>query len=161
MITTIKNKKMKKILATNPANIYALIARISLGVVIFPHGAQKLFGWFGGYGYEGTMGFLTGGAGLPWIVAFLVIIIEFFASLFLIFGFATRIAAFGIIINFLGVLFSTQIHNGFFMNWSMQANKGEGFEYFLLLFGLALISLIGGGGKASVDAAITQNKLSR
>lgn len=152
---------MKKILATNPSNIYALIARIFLGVVIFPHGAQKLFGWFGGYGFEGTMGFLTGGAGLPWIVAFLVIIIEFFAALFLIFGFATRIAAFGIIINFLGVLFSTHIHNGFFMNWSMQANKGEGFEYFLLLFGLALISLIGGGGKASVDAAITQNTLSR
>lgn len=151
---------MKKILATNPSNIYALIARIFLGVVIFPHGAQKLFGWFGGYGYEGTMGFLTGGAGLPWIVAFLVIIIEFFAALFLIFGFATRIAAFGIIVNFLGVLFSTHIHNGFFMNWSMQANKGEGFEYFLLLFGLALISLIGGGGRASVDAAITQNRLS-
>ncbi len=152
---------MKKLLATNPSNIYALIARIFLGVVIFPHGAQKLFGWFGGYGYTGTMGFLTGAAGLPWIIAFLVIIIEFFAALFLIFGFLTRFAAFGIIINFLGVLFSTHIQNGFFMNWGMQANKGEGYEYFILLFGLALISLIAGGGKASVDAAITGNKLSQ
>ncbi len=150
---------MKKILATNPSNVYALIARVFLGVAVFPHGAQKLLGWFGGYGYEGTMGFLTGGAGLPWIVAFLVIIIEFFASLFLIFGLATRIAALGMIVNFLGVLFSTHIHNGFFMNWQMQANKGEGFEYFILLFGLAFISLIAGGGKASIDAAITRNKL--
>ncbi len=152
---------MKKILATSPSNISALIARLFLGIVIFPHGAQKLFGWFGGFGYEGTMGFLTGGAGLPWIVAFLVIIIEFFAALFLIFGFLTRIAAFGIIVNFLGILFSTHIHNGFFMNWQMQPNKGEGFEYFILLFGLAFISLIAGGGAASVDAAITRNKTRR
>ena len=150
---------MKKILATNPSNIYASIARIFLGVVIFPHGAQKLLGWFGGFGYSGTMGFFTGAAGLPWIVAFLVIIIEFFAALFLIFGFVTRLAAFGIIANFLGVLFSTHIHNGFFMNWEMQPNKGEGIEYFILLFGLAIISLIAGGGKASVDAAITANRL--
>ncbi|MEO8569681.1 MAG: DoxX family protein [Ginsengibacter sp.] len=150
---------MKKILATNPSNIYALIARLFLGVVIFPHGAQKLLGWFGGFGYSGTMGFLTGAAGLPWIVAFLVIIIEFFAALFLIFGFVTRLAALGIIVNFLGVLFSTHIHNGFFMNWGMQPSKGEGIEYFILLFGLAIISLIAGGGKASVDAAITANRL--
>lgn len=152
---------MKKLLATNPSNIYALIARVFLGVAIFPHGAQKLFGWFGGYGYTGTMGFLTGAAGLPWIIAFLVIIIEFFAALFLIFGFLTRLAAFAIIINFLGVLFSTHIQNGFFMNWGMQANKEEGYEYFILLFGLAFISLIAGGGKASVDAAITRNKLGK
>lgn len=150
---------MKKLLVTNPANVYALIARVFLGIAIFPHGAQKLLGWFGGYGFSGTMGFLTGPAGLPWIVAFLVIIIEFFAALFLIFGFLTRLAALGIIVNFLGVVFSTHLHNGFFMNWQMQANKGEGLEYFILLFGLALISLIAGGGKASIDAAITRNKL--
>ena len=150
---------MKKLLSTNPSNVYALIARVFLGVVIFPHGAQKLFGWFGGYGYNGTMGFLTGPAGLPWIVAFLVIIIEFFAALFLIFGFLTRLAAFGIIANFLGVVFSTHIQNGFFMNWGMQANKGEGYEYFILLFGLAIISLIAGGGKASVDAALTNKRV--
>ncbi|MDQ6889690.1 MAG: DoxX family protein [Bacteroidota bacterium] len=149
---------MKKILATNPSNIYALIARIFLGIVIFPHGAQKLFGWFGGFGFSGTMGFLTTAKDLPWIVAFLVILIEFFAALFLIFGFLTRLAAFGIIANFLGVVFSTHIQNGFFMNWGMQPDKGEGYEYFILLFGLAIISLIAGGGKASVDAAITANK---
>ena len=148
---------MKKLFATNPENITALVARLALGVVVLPHGAQKLLGWFGGYGFDGTMGFLTGAAGLPWIIALLVILIEFFGSLFLIFGFATRMAAIGIIGNFLGVVATSHFQNGFFMNWYNQPNKGEGIEFFLLLFGLAVISLIAGGGKASVDAAISKN----
>src|SRR5438552_2069511 len=143
---------MKKIFITNPENTTALIARLALGIVLFAHGAQKLFGWFGGYGFSGTMGFLTGAVGLPYIIALLVILIEFFGALFLIAGFATRIAALGIIGNFIGVVLSTHLNNGFFMNWAAQANKGEGLEYFILLFGLALIALISGGGKASVDA---------
>jgi putative oxidoreductase len=145
---------MKKLLATNPTNNTALIARLALGITVFPHGAQKLLGWFGGYGFEGTMGFLTGSAGLPWIIALLVILIEFFGALFLIAGFVTRLAAIGVIGNFLGVVITSHINNGFFMNWSGEANKGEGLEFFILLFGLAIISLIAGGGKASIDAAI-------
>lgn len=147
---------MKKILSTNPANTTALVARLALGIVLFPHGAQKLLGWFGGYGFQGTMGFLTGAAGLPYIVALLVILIEFFGALFLITGFATRLAALGVIVNFIGVVLTAQLHNGFFMNWYMQPNKGEGLEYFILLFGLAVIALIAGGGKASMDAAISK-----
>lgn len=147
---------MNKIIATNSKNLPALIARVALAITIFPHGAQKLLGWFGGYGFSGTMGFFTGAAGLPWIIGFLVIIIEFFAPLFLITGLGTRIAALAIIANFLGVLFSSIIHNGFFMNWGMEGNKGEGWEYFILLFGLSLIALIVGGGKASIDAVITK-----
>ncbi|MFV5700856.1 DoxX family protein [Flavobacterium sp. XS2P12] len=145
---------MKKILSIDPNNILALIARIALGIVIFPHGAKKLLGWFGGYGFEGTMGFLTGDAGLPYIIALLVILIEFFGALFLIAGFATRVAAFGVLVNFAGVVITTHLHSGFFMNWYSEPNKGEGLEYFILLFGLALIVLITGGGKASIDAAI-------
>jgi putative oxidoreductase len=148
---------MKRILATNPNNAAALIARLALGITLFPHGAQKLFGWFGGSGFNATMGFLTGQAHLPWIIALLVILIESLGALFLVFGFVTRIAALAVLGNFLGVLFKVQIHNGFFMNWSMQPNKGEGFEYFILLFGLALVLLITGGGKASVDSAIVNN----
>jgi putative oxidoreductase len=146
---------MKKLLATNSNNWTALFARLALGITIFPHGAQKLLGWFGGYGYSGTMGFLTTQAHLPWILAFLVIIIESIGALALIFGFATRLAALGMLVNFLGILFTTHLNNGFFMNWYAQPNKGEGIEYFILLFGLAIVSLIAGGGKASVDAAIT------
>ncbi|MES2773869.1 MAG: DoxX family protein [Bacteroidota bacterium] len=145
---------MKKLLATNPGNTTALFARLALGVVVFPHGAQKLLGWFGGYGFDGTMGFLTGSAGLPSVVALLVILIEFFGALFLIAGFATRLAAIAILGNFIGVVITSNLHNGFFMNWYAQANKGEGLEYFILLFGLLLVSVIAGGGRASVDAAI-------
>ncbi len=137
---------MKKIIATNSDNWTALIARLAIAVTIFPHGAQKLLGWFGGYGFSGTMSFFTGAAGLPWI----------FGPLFLILGLYTRIAALAIIANFIGVLFSSIIHNGFFMNWSMTGNKGEGIEYFILLFALAVITFIAGGGKASIDAAMTK-----
>ena len=144
---------MKKIFETNPNNWSALIARLALAIVIFPHGAQKLFGWFGGYGFEGTMGFLTSQAKLPYIIALLVILIESIAALFIFFGFATRIAALGILANFLGIVIKIHAENGFFMNWG-GTQKGEGIEYFLLLFGLTIILLITGGGKTSVDAAL-------
>jgi putative oxidoreductase len=147
---------MKKILNTNPSNTMALVARVALGVVVFPHGAQKLLGWFGGYGFNGTMSFLTGTAGLPSLLALMVILIEFFGSLSLIAGFATRLAALGIIANFAGVVLTSHLHDGFFMNWYSQPNKAEGIEYFILLFGLAIISLLNGGGRASVDAAVTK-----
>ncbi len=143
---------MKKIFATDSTNTIALITRVALGVVIFAHGAQKLFGWFGGYGFDDTMGFLTGTIGLPYLIAMLVILIEFFGALFLITGFATRIAAFAVIVNFIGVVSTS--HLNFFMNWSSEANKGEGYEYFIFLFALAIVSLVAGGGSASVDALI-------
>ena len=147
---------MKKIVETNPASTSALIARLFLAVVVFPHGAQKMLGWFGGYGFSGSMNFLTGGSGLPWIIGFLVIIIEFFAPLFLVVGFLTRVAAFGIGAEFIGVVLKAHIHNGFFMNWNQQPNKGEGLEFFILLFGLVIVTLILGGGRASIDAAISR-----
>ena len=150
---------MNRLIATDKNNWTALIARLAIGITILPHGAQKLLGWFGGYGFNGTMNFLTTGAGLPFILALLVILIEFFGSLFLIFGFLTRISAFGIIALFIGVVLTSHISNGFFMNWGMEAAKGEGLEYFILLFGLAVISLIAGGGKASIDAAISKTKI--
>jgi len=152
---------MKKLLATNSESTTALLARLALGIVVFPHGAQKLLGWFRGYGFDGTMGFLTGSAGLPSVIALLVILIEFFGSLFIIVGFATRLAAIGILGNFIGIVVTSNLNNSFFMNWYAQPNKGEGLEYFILLFGLALISLVAGGGRASVDAAITTGLLIR
>src|SRR5437763_13174767 len=146
---------MKNLLSTNPDNWTALIIRLAVGIVIFPHGAQKLFGWFNGYGFQGTMGFLTGNAHLPWIVAFLVILIESIGSLFLIFGFLTRIAAFGMFVNFLGILVTSHINNGFFMNWYSTPNKPEGFEYHLLGLGITLALLIACGGKWSIDAVLS------
>lgn len=148
---------MKRILLTNPANAAALVARVFLAVVVFPHGAQKLLGWFGGNGFQGTINGLTGNAGLPWLIAVLVILIEFFAPLFLLAGFLTRLAAFAIGVEFVGVVLKAHIHNGFFMNWHQQPGKGEGLEYFIFLFGFVIILLITGGGKASADAAITHS----
>jgi putative oxidoreductase len=149
---------MNKIIATNSNNWPSLMARLALGLTIFPHGAQKLLGWFGGYGFEGTMGFFTTQMHLPYIVGLLVILIEFFGSLFLIFGFLTRVAAIGFIGLFIGVVSTVHASNGFFMNWNMEASKGEGWEYFIMIFGLALIALIWGGGKASIDAALTKKQ---
>lgn len=141
---------MKKLLQTNESTAIAIL-RLVLGIVLFPHGAQKLLGWFGGYGFTGTMGFLIDSAGLPWIIAFLVILIEFFGALALIFGFATRIVTVGVIALFTGIVFFTgHLANGFFMNWSGQAS-GEGIEYHLLIIGMALTLLISGGGKWSMD----------
>jgi len=140
---------MKKIFQTND-NSAATILRIVLGLILFPHGAQKLLGWFGGYGFNGTIGFLTGTAGLPWILAFLVIVIEFFGALALIFGFATRIVAIGIISLFSGIIITSHAQNGFFMNWAGN-QQGEGFEYHLLIIGIAVVLLISGAGKWSID----------
>jgi putative oxidoreductase len=127
--------------------------RVTLGVVMFPHGAQKLLGWFGGYGFEGTMGFLTGAVGLPWILALLVIVAESFGALALVAGLFSRAAAFGIAAVMVGAVATTHLANGFFMNWSGQ-QAGEGFEYHLLALVIAVAVMIRGGGAASADRAI-------
>jgi putative oxidoreductase len=147
---------MKKIFQTSE-NTTATIIRIVLGIIMFPHGAQKMLGWFGGYGFNGTMGFLTGTAGLPWIIAFLVITIEFLGAIALIFGFATRVVAVGIISLFAGIIFTSHLQNGFFMNWTGNL-KGEGYEYHLLIIGMAIALLVSGAGKWSVDYALQKKK---
>lgn len=145
---------MKKLILTDQNNWAALFARITLGLVVFPHGAQKLLGWFGGYGFEGTMGYMTQHMGLPYIIGLLVILIESFGALFLIAGLLTRFFAFCIFCNFVGIIFHTNLNNGFFMNWDMLPDKPEGYEYHLLIIGVAIVLVIFGGGKWSVDAEL-------
>jgi putative oxidoreductase len=145
---------MKKIM--NTANDVALTSlRLVLGVVFFAHGAQKMLGWFGGYGFHGTMGFLTQKAGLPAPVAFLVICVEFFGGLGLIVGLLTRIAALGIGVEMIGAVFMVHLQNGFFMNWAGN-QKGEGFEYHLLAIAVAGALLLRGAGAFSVDRALSE-----
>lgn len=135
----------------------ALIARLALGIMIFPHGAQKLLGWFGGFGFSATIGFLTNTVGLPWIIAFLVIIIEFFGGIALIIGALTRLSSLGVGCVMVGAVLTRHIQNGFFMNWG--GNKaGEGFEFHILAIGLVLILLLRGGGVLSVDRALTSEQ---
>ncbi len=128
------------------------IARIFLGIVILPHGLQKLLGMFGGAGFSGTVDFFVG-SGIPAAVAILIIIAESFGAVALLIGFLSRLAALGLAVIMLGAIFMVHLQHGFFMNW-FGNQAGEGFEYHLLALGLSLVVLIKGGGKWSVDRAI-------
>lgn len=144
----------KKIITTHP-NLGFSITRLTLGLVIFPHGAQKLLGLFGGYGYAGTMESLTAQMGLPSIVAFSVIMVEFFGSISLVIGLFSRFWALSLTVMFTGIIITTQLEHGFFMNWYGN-QSGEGYEYSLLIIGLALSVLINGSGKWSIDSLISK-----
>jgi putative oxidoreductase len=145
----------KKLLTTSDDASLAFM-RIMLGIVFFAHGAQKVLGWFGGYGFSGTMGFFTTQMHIPPVFAFLAICAEFFGSLGLILGFLTRIAAFGIAVNMIVAVLMVHIHVGFFVNW-FGNQKGEGFEYHLLALAVAIPVMIRGAGAVSVDRALSRN----
>ena len=132
-----------------------LILRVMLGVVMFAHGAQKLFGWFGGNGFSGTMGFFTNVMHLPWLIAFLVIIGESIGSVALTAGLLTRFVSGSFIVIMLGAIATVHWPQGFFMNWFGQ-QPGEGFEYHLLVIAISAALLATGGGKWSVDALIAR-----
>ncbi|MCA9810270.1 MAG: DoxX family protein [Candidatus Dadabacteria bacterium] len=133
----------------------ALVARLALGIVILPHGLQKLLGMFGGAGFTATVDYFVS-SGLPAFLAVLIIIGEALGSLGLILGFLSRVAALGITIIMLGAILTVHIKFGFFMNWT-GTQAGEGFEFHILAIGLALVVLIKGGGLWSVDASITKS----
>lgn len=151
-------KALQFLLQTNSGTA-PLIARVTLGLVMFPHGAQKMLGWFGGYGFSGTMQFFTETMHIPALFAFLAILAEFAGSLALIAGAFSRVAALGIGSVMVVAVATTHAASGFFMNWYGN-QKGEGFEYHLLAIGLAFIVLVHGAGKASLDSLVSR-RLSR
>jgi putative oxidoreductase len=126
---------------------------MGLGVVMLPHGAQKLFGWFGGYGFSATMDFFTKSLKLPWLISVLVILIELFGSVALLLGFASRAWALGLMIIMLGAVYTTNVKNGFFMNW-FGNQSGEGYEYHLLVISICIAIILTGSGKYSLDGLI-------
>jgi putative oxidoreductase len=146
----------KKLINTDN-DVATLVIRVLLGVVFFPHGMQKLFGWFGGYGFTGTMGFFTGQLHVPALFAFLAIMAEGLGSLGLITGLFTRVAAFGVAVNMAVAVYMLHWQHGFFMNWFGQ-QKGEGFEYHLLVIAMAVALMIKGGGALSIDGALSEKK---
>jgi len=146
---------LKRLMQTDE-DVGMLIVRLALGLVMFPHGAQKMLGWFGGGGFAGTMQGMTG-MGLPAVVVFLVILAEFFGSISLISGFLGRVGAFGILCVMLGAMFMVHLQNGFFMNW-MGNQKGEGYEYHLLAIGMALAILVKGSGSLSIDRSMSDKE---
>jgi putative oxidoreductase len=130
--------------------------RIVLGAVILPHGLQKTAGWFGGYGFDATMGYF-GTMGIPALFAFLAIAAESAGAVALIAGFATRIAAFGVGVTIAVAALMVHLQNGFFMNWSGQ-QKGEGFEYHILIVALAVVLMVAGAGRYSLDRLFSRTK---
>jgi putative oxidoreductase len=149
---------LRKLLATSH-DLSATVARLSLGIVMWPHGAQHALGWFGGYGFHGTLGWMTGTLGFPTAAAALAIVTELLAPYALIVGLGGRIAALGIGGLMLGAL-TTHVSNGFFMNWFGALKPGaEGFEYHLIALGLASVVVIKGSGAFSLDRALVAGKL--
>ena len=134
------------------SGVMGLILRITLAVVIFPYGAQKALGWFGGHGFKGTMKSFTD-SGIPTVFALLAIAAEFLGPLGLAVGFLTRVAAFGIVCVMLVAIVTVHLPNGFFMNWEGN-QKVEGFEYHLLVLGIAITLMIVAAGAWSVDGAL-------
>src|SRR5438045_3554354 len=129
------------------------LTRIVLGAVMFAHGAQKVFGWFGGGGLQPTLQMFGGRMGIPAPLAFLSIAAEFLGGVGLMLGLFGRIAALGVVVNMLVAAILVHLRNGFFMNWS-GSQRGEGFEYHLLALALALATVIGGSGAWSLDGVL-------
>lgn len=144
----------KKLIHTKD-DIAIFILRVTLGIAFFPHGAQKLLGWFGGYGFNATMSSFTDKMHIPFIFALLAILAESLGAVALIVGFFTRLAAFGMAVVMAVAIYMVHGHNGFFMNWS-GTQKGEGFEYHILVIAIAIALMIKGAGSFSIDRKISK-----
>ena len=143
----------RKLIGTADDSVIAIL-RLVLGAVFFAHGAQKALGWFGGYGFSGSMGFFTQAMHIPAPLAFLAICAEFLGGIGLIVGLLGRVAAFGIACNMLVAVVMVHWHFGFFANW-FGNQKGEGVEYHLLALAIALAIMIKGSGAFSIDRALS------
>jgi len=148
----------RKFFATDKG-LSGTILRVLLGIVIFPHGAQKLLGWFGGGGFNASMRMFESNFHIPTIFALLTILAESVGAVALIAGFFTRVAALAISVNMVVAVALIHAKVGFFMNWGGTA-KGEGFEYHILAMTIGVALMIMGGGRWSVDGVIAK-KLKR
>jgi putative oxidoreductase len=149
---------MFKTIVRTDDSLVQLLIRVALGVVILPHGLQKVFGWFGGTGFLKTLNAFAG-MGFPAWSTVLLMGVESIGALLLIVGFLTRIWALGIGVAMTICVFKIHVHHGFFMNWFGQ-QKGEGFEYHILVLGIAVALLIKGGGMLSVDRSLSLHRRS-
>lgn len=130
----------------NRSNNSLIILRIALGVIFFAHGSQKLLGWFGGFGFDGTMQFFQQQLGIPYILALLAILTEFFGGIFLILGLFTRISAVFIAVVMAVALFTVHLSQGFFIGGGK-----VGIEFVFALLFMSLYLAINGAGKLSLD----------
>ncbi len=150
---------LRRITATD-ARLAPTIARLGLGIVMFPHGAQKVLGWYGGIGFGSTYTFFVQNLHIPGPLAVVAILFELLASIALVLGLFTRAAALVILAIMSVAIATVHLPNGFFMNW-YGGKQGEGFEYHLLAITLALVCLVAGGGRASIDRALSSPRFER
>lgn len=154
--TLITDRSWLTVLAKTDGSVTQALLRVTLALVLLPHGAQHLLGWFGGYGFSASVDFMNSGLGIPVPLAAAGILLEFFGPLALIAGVASRLigASLGV---FMAVAASTHLSNGFFMNWFGTMPAGtEGFEYHLLAIAIAVAIAIKGAGAFSVDQRFTK-----
>lgn len=149
---------MKNLILATDNNLFGFFSRLAVGLIMFPHGAQKALGWFGGAGFNGTLHAFSAYFHLPTAIGVLVILVEFGGSLALIAGFTTRLWSAAMMILVIGMVVEGSWQHGFFMNWQGQ-QSGEGIEYHILLFALLLISFVSGGGRWSLDRALLKKDL--
>ena len=143
---------MELLFATSPSWAITVV-RVTLGVIFFAHGAQKVFGWFGGYGLKGTVGYMVS-IGLPLIVAYAACFFELLGGIGLVLGLMTRLAALAIITVMIGAIAKAHWPHGFFLNWALAPGKGHGFEAHVAFIAMAAACLMAGGGALSLDALL-------
>ena len=143
----------RRLLQTDESYVL-LVLRVALAIVIFPHGAQKLLGWYGGPGVDGTLQ-LFAALGVPAGVAVLVIVSDFFGSLALALGLVGRVAAFGTTMVMLGAMVMVHGQYGFFLNWNGD-QAGEGIQFHLLVLTVAVVLMARGSGAWSIDRLLLQ-----
>lgn len=138
---------LRTTLTTTPS-VSLFILRLALAVTIFPHGAQKLLGWWGGHGFGGTMGAFTQMMGIPAPLALAAILAEFFGPILLAFGLFTRVSALAIGITMLVAALKVHLVHGFFMP--------DGIEFFIPVVALSVVLLIKGAGRWSLDTLLAR-----
>ena len=144
---------MKELILKTSHDWTGLVLRLTAGTIMLPHGLQKMFGLFGGYGFKATMDYFTNSMKLPWLISLLVVVMEVLGSVGLIAGAFSRIWALGLIAVMTGAILTTNMQNGLFMNWYGTQN-GEGYEYHLLFIGICIAIILNGSGKFSVDGLL-------
>ncbi len=148
---------MRKSIIKTDKSIDLLLIRLSLGIVMFPHGAQKVLGWFGGPGFEKTIDIFTTKMYIPVSLVIVLMITELFGGICLVLGLLTRVFATAIGISIAICAYMNHIQNGFFMNW-FGNQKGEGIEFHILVIGIAIALAIKGGGLFSIDSVLSERK---
>jgi putative oxidoreductase len=147
---------LKRVVKTDD-RVEAPILRVSLGGVMFVHGAAKAVGWFGGPGMEGALRIFDAWWSVPPVLAVPVILIEFLGSAILIVGLLTRPVAVALAATMIGAVVIVHWEHGFYIDWFGSQN-GHGYEYHALAIGMAASLAIAGGGRWSIDGWLARRR---